>query len=1132
LPPQCLVLAVPDPDGARIGSGGATLNAMFVASKALCSQAGHQDIHPEFLSTKRILVLHSGGDSQRIPICSVRGKAFCSLPVLGDGEPLSPIDFLLQQLHSLCATAPPGGVFVAATDVLLIIPPIESGYTWLKSGVTGFAVPGDVTLGSNHGVYVLEHDNDNTSTETSASVSRFLQKPTYTEMFDAKAIMNDERVLLDTGIVYFSAPAAQQFLSLAGVPPFDSCTLHGLDQGADPIRFELYTDLLFCMNRDFDYDTYMALPPSDQHAPVHRTRALREQLWSVFRNYEFGCCFAPGGEFCHVGTTAEYMELVVRSSRADDDDDSNAGASNHSMLETVPRKVYREFGLKPRARAFVQLESNVHPSAILVNTLVLGCGKIEAGAMIENSSLQGNFSIEKGALVSGVRRVAGLHVSADTVVQEQHLCYSRLVAILGDQIPNACDGTSYYVISVFGVRDRIKEKCNSNRATFLSMPWSNVFNRLSISADDIWPHEPVPSRRALWNARLFPILVDGKSSQLEDPAVLWLQHAFANDPNPHALWKWKCSQRLSFQDIIRCSDPLMELQWRRTAAFQVDLIVLEKILLERQNTSLLPIIRRWAGSFAHEMLQSLDQVASHSCSTDTDISARTLSAIGDVILAMPHVIDTNTVVRSGPSNNRAWRPLLSLLASTRATDRAKAVQSMADLRKTWIESDAQHAVRAVRHYDAACQVMISHCVKTAPVAISQALVAPRVQAGQWIHTSSPARIDLAGGWSDTPPISFERSPGGIVCNVAVRLDGQHPIGASARFIEEPIIRISMAHQRPDSKISTDSDATDSHTTQVICSSNDDFADCNNPQGSGALIKSALLCLGIVLANHETSQNSVPPVPLQQQLQQVLSRAGAQSHFCGIEIWSWTSLPTGTGLGVSSILAACVVESVSQLTGKELSRQSLIHMVLQVEQMMTTGGGWQDQVGGIVPGFKVIVSQNSLPLTVTHSSIKVPLDSIKRFNDHALLLYTGATRLAKNLLQTVIQRWYHRAPDTLDLFRELHVNTHQMSHKLARMDLDKVSKCLAAYWSQKKRLAAGAEPAHIAALCAKLAPFARTTALCGAGGGGFMVVILKQPYSECQEEILQVLADDMAPHGQVTVHRVQVCTSGMQTEIQQ
>ena len=34
----------------------------------------------------------------------------------------------------------------------------------------------------------------------------------------------------------------------------------------------------------------------------------------------------------------------------------------------------------------------------------------------------------------------------------------------------------------------------------------------------------------------------------------------------------------------------------------------------------------------------------------------------------------------------------------------------------------------------------------------------------------PARLDLAGGWSDTPPISYEK--GGSVVNISILVDGK------------------------------------------------------------------------------------------------------------------------------------------------------------------------------------------------------------------------------------------------------------------------------------------------------------------------------------------------------------------------
>ena len=52
---------------------------------------------------------------------------------------------------------------------------------------------------------------------------------------------------------------------------------------------------------------------------------------------------------------------------------------------------------------------------------------------------------------------------------------------------------------------------------------------------------------------------------------------------------------------------------------------------------------------------------------------------------------------------------------------------------------------------------------------------------------------------------------------------------------------------------------------------------------------------------------------------------------------------GSGLGTSSILAACLLAAVgAAATGDvTIDRDALVHAVLRAEQMLTTGGGWQD-----------------------------------------------------------------------------------------------------------------------------------------------------------------------------------------------
>jgi hypothetical protein len=76
---------------------------------------------------------------------------------------------------------------------------------------------------------------------------------------------------------------------------------------------------------------------------------------------------------------------------------------------------------------------------------------------------------------------------------------------------------------------------------------------------------------------------------------------------------------------------------------------------------------------------------------------------------------------------------------------------------------------------------------------------------------------------------------------------------------------------------------------------------------------------------------------------------------GVEIYAWSCLPQGSGLGTSSILMAAVLQSLAMLLRRRYDTVALTHLVLLVEQLLTSGGGWQDQVGGILPGFKLSYS---------------------------------------------------------------------------------------------------------------------------------------------------------------------------------
>lgn len=68
----------------------------------------------------------------------------------------------------------------------------------------------------------------------------------------------------------------------------------------------------------------------------------------------------------------------------------------------------------------------------------------------------------------------------------------------------------------------------------------------------------------------------------------------------------------------------------------------------------------------------------------------------------------------------------------------------------------------------------------------------------------------------------------------------------------------------------------------------------------------------------------------------------------------------------------------------------------------------------------------------------------------------------------------------------------------------LGQCLTSYWEQKKLMAPGCEPRAVRRLMAVLAPHVHGQSLAGAGGGGFLYLLTKEPR---QKEALEaVLAE--------------------------
>ncbi len=86
-----------------------------------------------------------------------------------------------------------------------------------------------------------------------------------------------------------------------------------------------------------------------------------------------------------------------------------------------------------------------------------------------------------------------------------------------------------------------------------------------------------------------------------------------------------------------------------------------------------------------------------------------------------------------------------------------------------VTSGPDRIIRAARHYERAGQILTRLAVSSARKFIKgEPYPAPPIN--QPITVVAPARIDIAGAWTDTPPQAFEY--GGSVTTLALTINGE------------------------------------------------------------------------------------------------------------------------------------------------------------------------------------------------------------------------------------------------------------------------------------------------------------------------------------------------------------------------
>lgn len=360
---------------------------------------------------------------------------------------------------------------------------------------------------------------------------------------------------------------------------------------------------------------------------------------------------------------------------------------------------------------------------------------------------------------------------------------------------------------------------------------------------------------------------------------------------------------------------------------------------------------------------------------------------------------------------------------------------------------------------------------TEPVLAEKQSPKMSVYSDQIVWGRSPVRIDLAGGWTDTPPYCLME--GGNVLNIAIELNGQPPL---------------QTYIRPSKEYHIICRSIDLGAVEVI-DTYEQLADFMHVGSPFSIPKAALALAGFLPGFCNETYPSL--------------KAQLESFGCGIELTLLSAIPAGSGLGTSSILAATVLGAINDFCSLAWDKSEIGRRTLVLEQLLTTGGGWQDQFGGVLGGVKLLQTQRGFEQTPLVRWLPDDIFTQPEYAQCHLLYYTGITRTAKNILSEIVRRMFLNHNGQLQMLREMKAHALDMYETIQRHDFNQLGALVRKTWIQNQTIDSGTNPAAVKALTDLVDDLCLGYKLPGAGGGGYLYMVAKDP--EAAARIKQILA---------------------------
>jgi len=207
----------------------------------------------------------------------------------------------------------------------------------------------------------------------------------------------------------------------------------------------------------------------------------------------------------------------------------------------------------------------------------------------------------------------------------------------------------------------------------------------------------------------------------------------------------------------------------------------------------------------------------------------------------------------------------------------------------------------------------------------------------------------------------------------------------------------------------------------------------------------------------------------------------------IQIATFTTIPTGIGLGTSSTSIVGLVKAISTLIGKSLHRLEIAEIAYRIErEILKFPGGIQDQYIAALGGIQIL--QVDTLGKVTAEPLIIKDENRQKLEKGLILIYLGKARESGE----VINSQKTNIKKTLEIYDKIKELGKTSVEYLINADIRGLGEIMDEHWELKKQLSERISSNYMEDVYKKFKSLGSPGGkLVGAGGGGFFMMVVPE-----------------------------------------